>query len=229
MRSKVPPGLAVISALLTTLAAETGAKARRVHAGCPSDMVRAADLCIDRFEAPNRRYAMPLVMQSANDAAAWCAARHKRMCTESEWIGACEGEQHNDYPYGSSHIDARCNDDKSWQKVDEAKLATWPAPDAQAEVKSLYQASPSGAKIHCTSEGGVGDLTGNVEEWVVRTREHVNPWPYVLIGCYWAGCYGGNKPTCHSTNNAHGPDFRYYETGFRCCKDAPAQIDEPRR
>jgi hypothetical protein len=75
----------------------------------------------------------------------------------------------------------------------------------------------------------VSDLTGNVEEWVVRTREHVNPWPYVLIGCYWAGCYGGNKPTCHSTNNAHGPEFRYYETGFRCCKDAAGDGTSPER
>ena len=220
MRSKVASGLAVMSVLLATLAAETGAKARRVSIGCPRDMARVADFCIDRFEAPNRPNAMPLVMQSARDAVAWCSAHDKRMCAESEWIAACEGEEHNEYPYGSSHVDARCNDDKLWQKVDESTLARWPAPDAQAEVKNLYQASPSGAKRRCVSKGGVSDLTGNVEEWVVRTREHVNPWPYVLIGCYWAGCYGGNKPTCHSTNNAHGPEFRYYETGFRCCKDA---------
>ena len=59
------------------------------------------------------------------------------------------------------------------------------------------------------------------EPWrVVRTREHANAFPYILIGCYWSGCYGGNKPTCHSTNNAHGPGFRFYETGFRCCRDA---------
>jgi hypothetical protein len=63
-------------------------------------------------------------------------------------------------------------------------------------------------------------MTGNVEEWVVRTHEHVNGWPYILTGCYWSGCYGGGKPTCRSTNSAHGPEFRFYETGFRCCKDA---------
>jgi hypothetical protein len=188
--------------------------------GCPSTMVRAGGFCIDRYEAPNRRGAHPLVMQSANDANEWCTDHHKRLCTEDEWISACQGEERRTYPYGTEHVDGRCNDDKTWQKVDEALLAKWPAPEAKAHAKELYQATPSGSKRKCVSQAGARDMTGNVEEWVVRTREHANAWPYILIGCYWSGCYGGNKPTCHSTNNAHGPEFRFYETGFRCCRDA---------
>ncbi len=198
-------------------------KHKRPHGGCPSTMVRAGNFCIDRYEAPNRRGAKPLVMQSANDANEWCSDHHKRMCTEDEWIGACQGEEHRTYPYGNEHVDGRCNDDKPWQKVDEAVLAKWPAPEAKAHAKDIYQATPSGSKRKCAAESGARDLTGNVEEWVVRTRDHANDYPYILIGCYWAGCYGGNKPTCHSTNNAHGPGFRFYETGFRCCKDASKQ------
>jgi formylglycine-generating enzyme required for sulfatase activity len=186
-------------------------------------MVRVGDFCIDRFEAPNRRGERPLVMQSAKDADAWCSAHRKRLCTEDEWISACEGEQRWAYPYGQSHVDGRCNDDEPWRSVDEARLAKWPAPEAKAHVKELYQGAPSGARRQCVSEAGAYDLAGNVEEWVVRTREHANAWPYVLIGCYWSGCYGGGKPTCHSTNNAHGPEFRFYETGFRCCRDAGRQ------
>lgn len=196
---------------------------RRRPDGCPSGMVRVNDFCIDRFEAPNRRGKKPLVMQSANDAEAWCGARHKRLCTEDEWIDACQGEEKRAFPYGEIHVDGRCNDDRTWRTVDEGTLAKWPASEAKAHVEELYQAEPSGAKRQCASEAGVRDLTGNVEEWVVRTREHANAWPYVLIGCYWSGCYGGNKPTCHSTNNAHGPDFRFYETGFRCCRDVRAK------
>jgi formylglycine-generating enzyme required for sulfatase activity len=196
-----------------------GGKVKRRHGGCPASMVRERDFCIDRFEAPNRRGEKPLVMQSANEADAWCAAHRKRLCTEDEWIGACEGEDHRPYPYGDTHVDGRCNDDQPWRTVDEAKLAKWPAPEAKDHVKELYQAAPSGAKRQCATEEGVHDLTGNVEEWVVRTREHANAWPHVLIGCYWSGCYGGGKPTCRSTNNAHGPEFRFYETGFRCCRD----------
>ena len=188
--------------------------------GCPGSMVRAGNFCIDRYEAPNRRGAHPLVMQSANDANEWCADHHKRLCTEDEWIAACQGDEHRTYPYGNEHVDGRCNDDRTWEKVDEALLAKWPSPEAKAHAKELYQATPSGAKRQCKSEAGARDMTGNVEEWVVRTREHANSFPYILIGCYWSGCYGGNKPTCHSTNNAHGPEFRFYETGFRCCRDA---------
>ena len=44
--------------------------------------------------------------------------------------------------------------------------------------------------------------------------------PGTRIGINWSGCYGGGKPTCRSTNSAHGPEFRFYETGVRCCKDA---------
>ena len=193
---------------------------RPPRGGCPASMVRVRDYCIDRYEAPNRRGAKPLVMQSAHDAEAWCGEHMKRLCTEDEWISACEGEQARTYPYGRDHVDGRCTDDEPWRHVEEATLAKWPAPAAHAHAKSLYQATPSGWKHKCVSEEGVYDLTGNVEEWVVRTREHANAWPNILMGCYWSGCYGGSKPTCRSTNDVHGPEFRFYETGFRCCRDA---------
>jgi hypothetical protein len=204
----------------TASSPDAGRKHKPHRGGCPASMVRVRDFCVDRYEAPDRRGAKPLIMQSANDAVAWCATRNKRLCTEDEWIETCEGEEQRAYPYGEAHIDGRCNDDKPWRKVDEATLAKWPAAEARAHAKELYQATPSGSKHRCISEDGVRDLTGNVEEWVARTRDHDNDWPYVLIGCYWSGCYGGGKPTCRSTNDAHGPEFRFYETGFRCCRDA---------
>ncbi len=203
-----------------TLSSVDGGRRKLRRGGCPKNMVRVRDFCVDRFEAPNRRGARPLVMQSAKDAEAWCSERTKRLCSEDEWITACEGEERRAYPYGNEHVEGRCNDDKPWQKVDESLLAKWPAASAKEQAKTLYQATPSGTKRKCVSAAGAHDMTGNVEEWVVRTREHANAWPYLLVGCYWSGCYGGGKPTCHSTNDAHGPDFRFYETGFRCCKDA---------
>ncbi len=191
-----------------------------IGAGCPLDMVRVEGACVDRFEAPNIPGALPLVMQSALAGEAWCAERGKRLCTEDEWDLACQGAEGLTYPYGDAWEAERCNDGKTWIPPDEATLATWPSPEAQAEVDALYQGAPSGAYAGCVSGHGAFDLTGNVEEWVVRTKDHANNYPHVLKGCYWSGCYGGSKPTCLSTNPAHASAFMFYETGFRCCRDA---------
>jgi formylglycine-generating enzyme required for sulfatase activity len=185
-------------------------------------MALAAGFCIDRWEAPNQLGEKPLVMQSAVLAEQWCAKKGKRLCTEDEWDTACEGPGQTTYPYGDTHVAGRCNDDKTWKVVDEGALATWPSPAAQSEVDELWQGSPSGADAECVSAHGVFDMTGNVEEWVVRTKPHANSYPHVLKGCYWAGCFGGSKPTCQSTNPAHADGFMFYETGFRCCGDLEA-------
>ncbi|APR83721.1 Flagellar hook-length control protein FliK [Minicystis rosea] len=187
---------------------------------CPADMAHVGVFCMDRYEAPNQPGADPLVMQSAVAAESWCEAAGKRLCTEDEWVSACEGSQKHTYPYGDTHVASRCNDDKTWKVVNESVLNTWPSAAAKAEVEKLWQGAPSGSYTECVSEDGVYDLTGNVEEWVVRTQPHTNNYPHVLKGCYWAGCYGGSKPTCASTNPAHADGFMYYETGFRCCLDA---------
>src|SRR5258708_38261390 len=132
----------------------------RPRTGCPANMSRVGDMtCMDRFEAPNVRGGKPLVMQSATDAQAWCERRHKRLCTEDEWIAACEANDHRSYPYGTAHEESRCNDDKPWKAVDENVLARWPAEDAQEHNKTLYQAVPSGSNHGCVSTNGVYDLT----------------------------------------------------------------------
>ena len=186
---------------------------------CPDDMVEASGVCIDRFEAPNIEGAAPLAMQTAYDGEAWCAERDKRLCTDQEWIGACEGSTQSLYPYGDSYEAHRCNDDKVWRVVDWGALGTWPAQAAQDEAASLYQADPSGSRAACVSEAGAFDLTGNVAEWVVRTLPG-GEYDHVMKGCYWAGCYGGTPPNCTFKNPAHPGHFRSYEAGFRCCRDA---------
>lgn len=186
---------------------------------CPDDMVLAGAVCIDRYEAPNEPGAAPLAMQTAYDGEDWCALRGKRLCTDVEWMAACQGELGTLYPYGDAHVTARCNDDKVWLSPDWGLLATWPAQEAQDEAAALYQADPSGWRQECVSETGAFDLTGNVAEWVVRTIPNANDYDHVMKGCYWAGCYGGTLPNCTFVNPAHPGDFRTYEAGFRCCRE----------
>jgi len=198
---------------------ETSGSSSSGVAPCPPEMVLADGFCIDRYEAPNQFGEKPLVMQSAVLAEQWCAKNGKRLCTEDEWDTACEGPSKSVYPYGDIHVAGRCNDDKTWKVVSESALATWPSQAAESEVEKLWQGSQSGADSECVSGYGVFDMTGNIEEWVVRTKPHANSYPHVLKGCYWAGCFGGSKPTCQSTNPAHADGFMFYETGFRCCGD----------
>jgi formylglycine-generating enzyme required for sulfatase activity len=174
--------------------------------------------CIDRYEAPNIRGELPYSQQTAYDGEAWCAARGKRLCTQDEWVRACEGSRGRRFPYGSEHRASACNDDRLWIEVRWKALAKWPDPEAAEEATRLYQADMSGARVACVSEDGVYDLTGNVAEWVRRSGPSPQPgFDHVLKGCYWAGCYHEPQPDCTFANRAHAGSFRTYEAGFRCC------------
>jgi hypothetical protein len=170
--------------------------------------------CMDRYEWPNRPGALPDVMMRFVDAEASCASVGKRLCTEFEWELACEGPDHRPWPYGWSKVPKLCNSDELFRPYSEAKLSSRRAQVRRQEVQRLWQGKPSGSHPACQSPFGVDDLIGNVEEWVTTSRPE---WPYrsSLKGGYWAKPHTG----CRGTNERHGPQFRYYEIGFRCCKD----------
>jgi formylglycine-generating enzyme required for sulfatase activity len=181
-----------------------------------------AAFCMDVYEAPNVRGALPWVLQTAYEGEAWCEARGKRLCTEDEWLRACEGAEGRRFPYGNEHRPGACNDARSWRPVRWPALAQWPRRAALDEALRLYQAEPSGERAGCVSPDGVYDLTGNVAEWVRRSDAAPRPgYDHVLKGCYWAGCYHDPVPSCGFTNHAHPGTFRTYEAGFRCCADLP--------
>jgi formylglycine-generating enzyme required for sulfatase activity len=156
-------------------------------------------------------------MQTAKDGEAYCARIGKRLCTESEWVRACQGASGRKFPYGEGYVRGRCSDDKTWIAPSWTTLGTWPSEAAKREAARLYQADPSGSRAGCVSEEGVADLTGNAAEWVVRSFPNAQNHDHVLKGCYWAGCYGGAPPSCAFVNPAHPGTFRTYEAGFRCC------------
>lgn len=186
---------------------------------CPPDMIALTTFCIDRYEAPNVAGVMPFALRTAIDGEQWCAGRGKRLCSEGEWVRACEGPHGRRFPYGDTHRASACNDDRPWMVVDWKALALWPDKVAVEEATRLNQADASGARTGCVSEEGVYDLTGNVAEWVRRDGPATRPgYEHVLKGCYWAGCYHEPEPNCAFRNSAHPGTFRTYEAGFRCCR-----------
>jgi hypothetical protein len=210
----------------------------RVKSACPSDMVQLDAVCMDRYEAPNVAGELPLVMYTFLEAEAWCAARDKRLCFDDEWRGACAGRANTAYPYGAAHRPGICRDEARWRAYNQTLLNGWPAgasgpqhnsldalladvrtrgAAAQAaadHIEALYQGAGSGQYAGCTNETGVMDLTGNVEEWTRRRDGGMANFHGNLKGRYWA-----ETRTCQSNITTHGDTFRFYEIGFRCCRD----------
>jgi formylglycine-generating enzyme required for sulfatase activity len=170
--------------------------------------------CMDTYEWPNQAGVVPAVMDRFVDAEAKCTSVGKRLCSEFEWEQACEGPETLPWSYGQRQIVGACNSDKVYRPVSEAKLASNDPAVWQAETKRAWQGEPAGAYPACISAYGVHDLIGNVEEWVTTSRPE---WPFHsgLKGGYWSKPWTG----CRGTNERHGPQFRFYEVGFRCCKD----------
>jgi hypothetical protein len=198
---------------------------------CPSDMVAVGAFCVDRYEAPNIVGIHPLLMQNAPDAEKWCAKKKKHLCSEAEWVRACKGPNGWKYPYGPNYEPGRCNDSlpTTYRVPNWTVLGRWPASDAKQHAAWLDQSAPSGyiwdsktrnlVENKCASSEGVYDLTGNAAEWARRGSAHV------VKGCYWYGCFSGEKASCDYTNGVHADVFRSYEFGFRCCK-SPGDDDE---
>ncbi len=210
---------------------------------CPEGMAHLAPSglapwCIDRYEAPNKPGADPLVMYDFVEAGKWCQHRGKRLCFDDEWTAACAGAAGLSYPYGAKRQPGVCNDNMPWKVYDQVKLNGWPAQvcgvqhesllglfgaaakvSAKAKVavehlEALYQAVGSGAKAGCGGQYGVYDLVGNVEEWSRRRDGGKANFHGNLKGRYWA-----HAKNCQTDVKVHGDFFRFYEIGFRCCRD----------
>jgi hypothetical protein len=181
--------------------------------GCKVATVRK-HFCIDRYEYPNRAGENPVVMKSWNEAAARCASEGKRLCRDTEWTLACEGQERLPYPYGTKRDASACNIDKPHPTQNERALAS--AEMRDAEVARLWQGEESGARAQCVSPYGVHDMTGNVDEWVVN--ESAKPFKSGSKGGYW----GPVRDRCRPMTTVHAEGFQFYQLGFRCCSDAVA-------
>jgi hypothetical protein len=170
--------------------------------------------CIDRFEWPNKVGEKPIVMKTWYEAGDACKSQGKRLCGDSEWTLACEGQERLPYPYGYNRNSEACNIDKPHPDVNEKALGNPATRDA--EVARLWQGENSGSRDSCVSPFGVYDMTGNVDEWVVN--ESGMPYKSGLKGGYW----GPVRDRCRPMTTAHYEQFAFYQIGFRCCSDTPS-------
>jgi len=201
-------------------------------------MIQVEDFCIDRRESPNLDAELPLVMYTLVEAEAWCQLRGRRLCYDDEWTRACAGPEGFPYPYGETHLPGVCNDDEPWISYNQTLLDAWPAAvsgpsidsleelldaaravsssaaDSADHVEFLYQGEASGSNAGCVSSEGVLDLCGNVEEWTRRRDGGTPDSSGALKGRYWA-----ESRTCQQAVTTVGNGFRFYELGFRCCRE----------
>lgn len=158
--------------------------------------------CIDRTERREASSELPAHFVSFDAARGLCAKAGARVCTESEWQFACEGEAMLPYPYGYERDSKACNVDTFEGLRDkQGKLA-----DHRKAV---------GASAACTSPFGVVDMAGNVEEWVRADGAGKSGWKQVLKGSYWIP----SRHACRQFQVGHGPEYGGQETGTRCCRE----------
>ena len=156
--------------------------------------------CIDRdeYSAPGEN--LPANFQSFNSASRICKEQGKRICMESEWVFACEGEEMRPYPYGFKRDASACNADRTDILTDDGKLR---------DLRAAPDEHP-----RCESPFGVRHQAGNLEEFVaIDGSTPVRP---AMKGAYWQP----SRNFCRAAQTAHDAHYNGMETGFRCCAEA---------
>lgn len=159
--------------------------------------------CIDATERVEDGGELPRHFMSWTSSKKLCEAEGGRLCRESEWVFACEGEEMRPYPYGWERDSAACNVDRSEDIGRPGRLVDHRAPVASHE--------------RCKSPFGVQDMAGNLEEWVQADGRGKMGWKEVLKGSWWIP----SRHACRQFQVGHNDVYKGAETGTRCCKDAP--------
>ena len=206
--------------------------------GCPAGMARVAGFCIDRWEAalvgadgrgwsPYKNpgtaavvavSAPGLVPQgyiNQTQATAACAAAGKRLCTDTEWLRACQGAAGSTYPYGATRMPGVCNDARACHPAVQFFESSDSSVFSMIGHSCLDQLpdglARTGAHAGCVSADGLFDLMGNLHEWTA------DPAGTFRGGFYVDTTINGNG--CLYRTTAHDVSHWDYSTGFRCCAD----------
>lgn len=166
---------------------------------CASKSRMHLRFCIDRDEYTRPGESLPAVGFSWSSAGRTCASLGKRLCLESEWQFACEGEEMRPYPYGFVRDATACN-------IDRADIVGKTAPVDDRE--------PAGSHPRCVSPFGVRDMSGNIEEWATIDGVTTKGERSTMKGAWWLP--GRNH--CRARTVGHGEIYSGPQIGVRCCK-----------
>lgn len=212
--------------------------------GCPPGMARVDTFCVDRWEAalvevradgstaswspyfnPGsatvRAVSAPgLVPQgyiSGRQAAAACAAAGKRLCTDQEWLRACQGAPPTTYPYGQTRQPGVCNDARAQHPAVQYFGPNDPNTFSKLGHPCINQLPDSldktGDNPGCITQDGLYDMMGNLHEWTADPNG-------TFRGGFYVDTYR-NGNGCLYRTTAHDTGYFDYSTGFRCCADGP--------
>jgi formylglycine-generating enzyme len=172
--------------------------------------------CMDKYEYPNKPGEMPRVLVTWEDAAKLCKQEGKRLCSESEFNFACEGEEMLPYSYGYERDANKCNVDKPYKEPGDFAARNWSDCERDKTCKEAFdkldQRGAIGERAECVSPFGVYDLNGNVNE-LVMLRYKEPPHRAALKGGWW----GPVRGRCRPIVSHHDEKYLGYEVGFRCC------------
>jgi sulfatase modifying factor 1 len=211
--------------------------------GCPPGMAPSGGVCVDRWEAalvldegkviagwspyanPGTRRVravsapgiVPQGYINGVQAGAACAVAGKRLCTDTEWLRACQGATGTTYPYGSTRENGRCNDARTCHPAVQYFESSDQSVFSMIGHACLDQLpdglARTGAYQGCATADGIMDMMGNLHEWTADPAGTFRGGFFVDTRINGEGCL--YRTTAHDTSHWD------YSTGFRCCADLP--------
>ncbi len=146
-----------------------------------------------------------------------CGAAGKRLCTLTEFVLACRGEDDQQFPYGETYADGVCNVNRDVHPAamlhDNPSIGHLDPRLNRVRVQGETLLQPTGESPLCRSRWGedaIYDMVGNLDEWIDEGA-----------GAFAGGFYArSTRAGCDAVITAHPKSYLDYSTGVRCCKDA---------
>jgi hypothetical protein len=242
--------VALVVTLLASLSATTvtsTAAAAPKAPGCPNEMVRVGDTCVDRWEGslvemlpdgteapwspylpPNghrvraisRGNVVPQAHISYVEAKAACGNSGKRLCKADEWVRACKGPAKTKFPYGDDYIAGACVD---YGRTHANYL--FHSKEAALSYEGMNDPRVNQQPNTLASTGSANACTNEYGAFDMVGNLHEWADDARFHGGYYLDVKQ-NGDGCEYVTGIHGPQYFDYSIGFRCCADV-GSLDEP--